>query len=112
MNKTFEAGALRHRIAIDRLVTTQDPQTGALAETWEPVATDVPAAITPLSGNEFISAAKLSAQVTARITIRYRSGLNSAMRIRHSNAVYEIVAILPDNKSGQEWLTIMANKKE
>jgi SPP1 family predicted phage head-tail adaptor len=112
MSKTFEAGALRHRIAIDRQVTTQDPQNGALDVTWRSVATNVPAAIAPLSGKEFDAAAQVEARVTARITIRYRTGLNSAMRIRHGKAVYRILAILPDNKSGLEWLTILGVKEE
>ena len=105
--KPLSAGVLRHRIAINREDSTQDETTGAMIAAWVEIAASVPASIVPLSGREFIAAAKPTSRVMARITIRYRPNLTAAMRIRHGAITYSITAILPDPNSGKEWLTLL-----
>ena len=109
--KPLTAGALRHRVAIDRLNTAQDETTGEMVASWVEVAASVPASIKPISGREFIQAAKVDSRVTARITIRYRPGMKATMRVRHGETIYTIIAILPDPLSGKEWLTLLVESK-
>ena len=109
--KPLTAGALRHRVSIDRQVNTQSVTTGEMASSWVEVAANIPAAVTPISGRDFIQAAQLESRITARITIRFRPGMNAAMRIRHDLTIYKIKAILPDPNSGKEWLTLLVESQ-
>lgn len=109
--KPLTAGALRHRIAIDRQVNTQSVTTGEMSTSWVEVAESIPAAVTPISGRDFVQAAQLDSRITARITIRHRPGMNAAMRIRHDLTIYKIKAILPDPNSGREWLTLLVESQ-
>jgi SPP1 family predicted phage head-tail adaptor len=102
---TLAAGRLRHRITIQRPVNTQDPLTGAITPTWENVVTDLAAEIAPLSVREFIASQSMQSQITARIVIRYRAGLDATMRILHGSKIYNPAGWLPDPDSGLEWLT-------
>lgn len=110
-NKSLSAGTLRHHVAIDQPVSTQDPITGEMMTVWAEIAVNVPAAVEPLSGREYIAAAQANSSISARIKIRYRPGLNAAMRIRHDAAIYGIKAILPDPNSGKEWLTLLVESQ-
>jgi SPP1 family predicted phage head-tail adaptor len=114
----IEAGKLRHRIRIERRdyyydsngQPIQNPETGETPQRWVEVQT-VWAAIEPLSAREFIQSAALQSQITARIVIRYRDGLDAAMRLVHvrkgrPDVIYNPEGFLPDKDSGLEYLTI------
>lgn len=101
----LRAGRLRHRITIKTRVDTKDGTTGAVAVTWTEFAT-VMAEIVPLSAREFNQAAQMQSNLAARITIRYLGGVLPSMRIEHGSTVYNIEGVLPDPKSGREWLTL------
>lgn len=103
---SLSAGRLRHRITIQEPQHAQDPVTGEMIATWSDVWTNVPASIEPLSVREFMQSQAEQAQVSARITIRYRSGLNAAMRILHKSRVYNPAGFLEDKESGIEYITI------
>lgn len=75
----MRAGALRHRITIQRRVETQGT-TGEVAWTWSDVA-DVYAAIEPISGREFFAAGQMQAPVDVRVRVRYRTGITEKMRV-------------------------------
>lgn len=107
----LRAGALRHRITIERQQQTQDQETGAVSNGWTTLATDVPASVEPLSGKDFIRAAQLASAITARITIRYRPDVDTNQRIRHDATTYIIKAALPDPNSGREWLTLLVESR-
>jgi SPP1 family predicted phage head-tail adaptor len=79
------------------MVTTWTTVTG-----WD----SVPAAIEPLSAREFIAAQAVQSAVTARITLRYRAGLDASMRIVHNGTIYNIAGVLADPDSGLEYVTI------
>lgn len=98
------AGDLRHRVLIQQQVTTRDDD-GVSHTTWVDVAA-VWASVEPLSAREFIQSGQTQAAVTARITIRYRAGLQASMRILHRGQVYNIAGLLPDKVSGLEYITI------
>ena len=101
----LKAGNLRHRIALQRKQQTQNPQTGAMVTTWVTEAT-VPAAVEPLSAREFVAAQAVQSNVSVRITVRYRPGITSAMRLLHDGKVYGITGVLADKDSGREYLTL------
>lgn len=100
----LDSGKLRHRVSIERIVRTQDEDTGAITETWTEVA-KVWAAIEPLSAREFVQSAAGQSEVTARITIRTREIL-ATDRIAHRGVVYNIRGVLPDKDSGLEYITL------
>nr|WP_298117427.1 phage head closure protein [uncultured Pseudomonas sp.] len=103
----IHAGRLRHRIAIQQKIETQDTTTGAIAHTWQTIAglDSVPAAIEPLSVRDLMAAQAAQSEITARITIRYRAGLDATMRILHKDKIYNPAGWLPDQDSGLEYLT-------
>lgn len=102
----LKAGRLRHRVDIQARQDVQDPNTGDVTPTWVTVWPNVPAAIEPLSAREFIAAQAVQSQVVARITMRYRQGLDASMRILHKSTVYNIAGLLPDKDSGLEYFTV------
>lgn len=96
-------GNLRHRVDIISQEATQD-NTGAINYEDVVIAT-VWAHIAPLSVRSFIAAASTNSQVTATCTMRYRD-MKPTYKIKHGDDEYDIVGILPDNRSGKEYLTI------
>lgn len=100
----LDAGRLRHRIDIQEKLTEQYSN-GDPIEFWVNRWINVPAEVIPLSAKEFIAAKVVQSKITARITIRYRSGLDASMRILFRGKYYDIAGVLPDNKSGLEWIT-------
>lgn len=101
----MRAGKLRHKVTIQAPGLTQDPVTGEIRPEWTDFAS-VFASIEPLSARDFIAAQANQSEITARIVIRYREGLLPTMRILHRGKVYAIQGVLPDAKSGLEYLTI------
>ena len=101
----MDAGRLRHRVDIERRVDAQDTS-GDLETTWVPFATSVPAAIEPVSARELVAASAVQSKVIARITIRYRAGLDASMRIKHGSRIYNPEGFLADKDSGLNYLTI------
>ncbi len=114
----FDSGKLRHRVLIEEYdylrdssgEVIQDPETGETSRAWTQVAM-VWAAIEPLSVKELISAQAVQSQITARITIRYRAGLDAAMRFVHMvkgvrGAIYNPAGMLADRDSGLEYITV------
>jgi SPP1 family predicted phage head-tail adaptor len=102
----MDAGKLRHRVDFERRINTQDPVTGEVVPVWQKLATAVPASIEPLSAREFLAAKSLQSEVTTRIVVRYRAGLNAAMRIKHGSRIYNPEGFLADPITGLEYLTI------
>lgn len=101
----MRAGELRHRITLQRKGQVQDPNTGAMIDTWATVAT-VWAGIEYLSVREFIAARTGQVEISARITIRYRTGIDATMRAVRGDQIFNIHGVLPDNGSGREYLTL------
>ncbi|WP_342594527.1 phage head closure protein [Salinicola lusitanus] len=101
----MQAGKLRHRIELQQKGTGRNPDTGGVIDEWQPVKT-VWASIEPLSAREFIAAGAPQASVTTRITIRYRDGVTAQMRAVSRGKIYNIEGVLPDAKSGREYLTL------
>ncbi|MFG0827369.1 phage head closure protein [Pseudomonas sp. CJQ_7] len=107
----MKAGTLRHPIEIQHFSAVRDPGTGdsgepdwqAFANTW--------ASVEPLSAKDLIAAQAAQSEATARVVIRYRPDVLSTMRIIHRGQIYSIEGPpLEDDKSGQEYLTILVSK--
>jgi SPP1 family predicted phage head-tail adaptor len=110
----FEAGRLRHRVDIEVQSVTQDATSGGLTTTWAVEFQNVAAAIEPVSVREFNASAATQSQVTTRITIRYRPGLDATQRIVHGRScctadgekLYNPEGFLKDKDSGLEYVSI------
>lgn len=86
---------LRHRVTIEQVMETRDAD-GGVVTAWAALHSKVPAEIVPLSGREFVAAQAAQAGVTARMTIRYVTGITPKMRVVHGADIYNIEAVLPD----------------
>lgn len=108
---SLNAGRLRHRIVFQTLGTTQDPKTGEEVKGWITVWDKVRASVEPLSSRDLIAAQAAQSDASARIVIRYRSGVLPTMRILFRDEVYAIKGQpMPDPVSGLEYLTILVSK--
>ncbi|MBW5800065.1 phage head closure protein [Halomonas elongata] len=101
----MQAGKLRHRITLQRYEDQKQGPSGELIGRWIDVAT-VWASIEALSAREFIAAQSTQSEITVRITIRYRPGLDATMRAVHDGAIYNIHGVLPDPRSRRHYLTL------
>lgn len=116
---SIAAGLFRHQVLIEQWVldtdsngdTVQDPNTGQVSGQWKEFATTW-AAIEPLSAKELLYAQSMQSRVVARVTIRYRPGVDPAMRIVHMlrggvrGTIYNPTGVLPDKDSGMEYITL------
>lgn len=103
--------ALRHWLTFEQLVEDMDSD-GGVVEAWVPAfdtSATMPAEVAPLSGRELIAANATQSKVTHRIRIRYREGITAKMRAVERETTYNIEAVIPDQKSGQRWLTLLAS---
>lgn len=108
----MQAGKLRHRIDIEEQTTPRDPVTGEYGEPqWTARWSRCPARVEPLSARDLVAAKAAQSEATARMVIRYRAGVLPTMRIVYRGDVYSIEGPpLEDDKSGQEYLTILVSK--
>ncbi len=87
---------LRHRLTLQQEVKTADGA-GGYSRSWTNIA-DLWAEISPISnrviyGEEKLYAGHIEARISHKITIRYRSGLSTAMRLLFESRVFNIRAI-------------------
>lgn len=97
---------LRHRVLIQQKQKTRSP-TGAVIVNWVDIAT-VWASIEPSSVKELLLAKSLLSEVTAKIIVRVnkRITIDSSMRIKHKEKIYNIAGVLSDVESGLDYLTL------
>jgi len=117
----LDAGELRHVVDIEVRQDVQDPATGGVNTTWVPLFENVRAAIKPLSVREAIAAAKEESNVSARIVIRFRPGLDAEQRIVHGTKCcaqtvgpeyWNPEGFLRDPDTGLEYVTIPCSKSD
>lgn len=103
----MRAGILRHPVVIQQQTEKQDQATGEMATAWVDFAS-VWAAVEPLSARDLIAAQAGQSEASGRITIRYRPGVLSTMRILHRGQIFTIIGQpLPDKGSGLGYLTLV-----
>lgn len=102
----MKAGQLRHRITLQALTVELDSD-GTQNDTWaDAFPAPLWSAILPLSGAELMAAQAVQSKVETRFVVRYRPDIVPSMRAVHRGIFYNIEAIVPDNQSGREWLTL------
>lgn len=95
------AGHLRFQVSIQKPTPTlnnlNEPEI-----TWTDVSTGVWASIEPLRGREYFAAKQVNAEIDARITMRYRAGVQTDYRILHGSNEYYIVSIINVEERNRE----------
>jgi SPP1 family predicted phage head-tail adaptor len=101
---------LRHRVAIQEQVETQNSNTGAMTITWENVMLNsdvvlsaVPAEVLTGAGREMVQGGAVQGEITARINMRWFPGLTQAMRVLWDGNVFNIKSIETDLTGRQEY---------
>jgi SPP1 family predicted phage head-tail adaptor len=96
----MKIGKLRHRVRLQEYVISKD-SFGAEVENWSDTAT-VWASIEPLSGREYFAAQQINAEVSTKITIRYRAGVKPTMRILFGGRIFEILSVINTEEKNRE----------
>ena len=96
----MRVGKLRQRVTIQDKSVSQNSY-GEEVITWTDFA-KVWASVEPLRGREFLEGKQITAEVSTRIRIRYRSGILPEMRVEFGSIVYDIHAIIPVEERDRE----------
>ena len=96
---------LNQRVRIERRVKTENSR-GEVTYTWETVAT-VWARAVPLRGRDYFAAAQMQDEVTTRFRIRYRTGLDSSMRVVWKGGFYDIKGQPIEVDGERVWIDLM-----
>ncbi|TFE30833.1 phage head closure protein [Cohnella luojiensis] len=96
-------------VVIQRPAGTVDEYNQPL-DAWVDVATTW-AAIEPLRGQEFFAAMRENAEVTTRIRIRYRPGIDRTMRVNYNGLPFEILHIINPEMANKE-LQLMCKERQ
>jgi SPP1 family predicted phage head-tail adaptor len=96
----INAGMLDKRITIQYQSKMQDSY-GSEVITWTDLKT-VWANVKPLSGREYNTAKQLYSESTTKITIRYRTGLDTSMRFFYNNKYYYILNVVNSDEKNEE----------
>lgn len=84
-------GKLRHKITIEQKTKVSDGA-GGWTETWVAFASNVSAAIDPVSGKEFFEAQQTQSSVSHKIRIRYKPGVLPSMRVNFKGRIFAITS--------------------
>lgn len=97
----MRAGVLRHVVSVQYPANSSDGM-GGFSASWDdvPGLSNVRAAIWPASANEQIKAGQVAAEITHRVRMRYRPGINHSMRIVFGSRILKIRGIVsPEEKA-------------
>lgn len=83
---------------------------GQPVDTWVEVTT-VWAAVEPLQGREYFAAMAENADVTTRIRIRYRAGIDRTMIARYKGIEYDILYVINPKMANVE-LQLMSKERQ
>ena len=103
----IQSGRLRHRITIQSATESQDTY-GEPIKTWSTFLTTW-ASVEPIKGKEFWESQQVNAQVTHKIIMRHRDGLNPKMRVSWDDRTFEIKAIMNEFERDRK-LTLMVTE--
>lgn len=101
------AGALRHRLVLEAPVRT-DADGGTAELAWNEVG-EVWGRIVPATGREIAFRDGLSARLTHEITLRHADGVHPRMRLRLSERIFEIHAVI-DQDERRRWLRCLCEE--
>lgn len=98
----MRATDLRHKVRLEQPVAaTADSYGDREPDTWSLVA-EVFAKVERLSGNEAFRAAQVHPEVNSQVTIRYRTDVSPAWRVKHGTSELYIVAVIPDAREREQ----------
>ena len=100
-------GELRHLVTIQEYKATIN-DFGEEVKTWETYK-KTRAKISPFSGKEFFESQSVQSKVNSRIVVRFDSKIIPKMRITFRDKIYNIEAVLEDNKSLREYQTLLCS---
>jgi SPP1 family predicted phage head-tail adaptor len=88
-----EAGRLRSRLALQSPVVTRGADYGQPVTAWQ---TDVFlwGEVAPLTGREYFNRGETRAEISLRVTLRWRSGVTPKHRFLYGTRVLEIVDVI------------------
>lgn len=101
---TYSAGLLDQRVTLQRRQSGVD-SLGQASESWQNVAT-VWGRVEPIRGREFFSAAQQQSETSVRVTIRYRTDIDTACRVMWRDQAHDIMAVI-DPLARKETLELM-----
>lgn len=100
------SGAIREaQVAIQHLDTVDGPS-GEPSSTWLDLVT-LWAKIDDMTGRQYIAASATQNPVITRIRIRYRPGITPSMRVIEGADIYDIDAVLGQDR---RWLDLMCTR--
>lgn len=88
---------MRHRVTLQKKEITED-ELKQQTENWTDIAT-VWAAIEPLSEREYFAAKQVNAEISVRITIRYRKDVTTDMRMVFEGRIFEVLSVINPKES-------------
>lgn len=100
-------GELRHLITIEEYKSIRD-DFGGEVKTWETYK-KTRAKIAPFSGREFMESQSIQSKVSSKIIVRFDEKIIPKMRITYRDKIYNIEAVLEDNKSLREYQTLLCS---
>ena len=87
------AGKLRHRLIVERLLSSQNTTTGEVADTWA-FACTYWALVEPLSGDELFESRRVQPEVTHTVTLRYGASVTPVDRLVWGSRVFGILSVI------------------
>ena len=89
----LDPGHMRHRLTLQTVSRSTSTVSGSQTNTWS-TATTLWAAIEPTSGREFQRADSQVAEVTHKVTCRYRAAIEPDARFTWGSRTFEIVSVV------------------
>lgn len=106
----MRVGDLKHRIDLEYQVNTADGM-GNFTTVWTANATNLSAAIWPVSANQVINAGQQTMLITHRIRIRKRAGIKSTWRVKYRTRSFDIVSVIEPDMANR-WMDLMCREVE
>lgn len=111
MSYQLDAGKLDQFVTIEQDSGTAPDATGQVQPIWiDYLPSGVWAEVVPLTGRELWNALQVQPDVTHKVTIRYREGITSKMRIKHRNRYLNVLWVI-DAEEKQTSLQLMCMEK-
>lgn len=103
----MKAGALRHRVDIERQASITNDGYGNTRAGWSTLYAGVPAAITPLyNAHEMYAGAKVETLAQYQLLIRYLPNITAKMRVKWGNRYLNITGTINKEERNVE-LTLL-----
>lgn len=111
MRPLFQAGRLRDRVSLSRVVLTDDGNGG---QTTTAVAlrgpSRIPAEVTPLRSDERLRAGLSEAGLTHRVVLRYHPDVTAATRVNWEGRSLEVIGA-PITHGQRQWLECLCQER-